>query len=76
MSEATDTTIQLESSYCESSGNTGSLDLVITESEFDKDVIKNLLAGVWVSYFCSIILELLDFRIMKKWCFLIFIFVV
>ncbi|VDO43342.1 unnamed protein product, partial [Onchocerca flexuosa] len=44
---ATNTTTQLESTYCESSGNTGSLDLVITESEFDKDVIKNLLAGVW-----------------------------
>ncbi|MCP9264719.1 Queuine tRNA-ribosyltransferase [Dirofilaria immitis] len=38
--------LQLES-FPDASGNIGSLDLVITESEFDKNVIKDLLAGVW-----------------------------
>ncbi|VDM07479.1 unnamed protein product [Wuchereria bancrofti] len=45
--DATDTTVQLKSSNCEALENISSLDVVITESEFDKDVIKDLLAGVW-----------------------------
>ncbi|KAL3985641.1 Queuine tRNA-ribosyltransferase family protein [Acanthocheilonema viteae] len=45
--DATDMTVQLESSDCEASENIDSLDPIITESEFDKNIIKNLLAGVW-----------------------------
>lgn len=43
--------VQPESSSCEAVGNNDSLDLVITESEFDKDVIKGLLAGLWVGHY-------------------------
>ncbi|VIO98604.1 Uncharacterized protein BM_BM6467 [Brugia malayi] len=42
-----DTNVQLKSSHCEVLENISSLDVVITESEFDKNVIKDLLAGVW-----------------------------
>lgn len=46
-----DTNVQLKPSHCEVLENISSLDVVITESEFDKNVIKDLLVGVWVSYF-------------------------
>lgn len=49
--DGTDKVVQQESSDCEASENTDFLDPVITESKFDKNVIKDLLAGVWVSYF-------------------------
>lgn len=63
--DSTDIAVQLESSDCEASENIGSLNPVITESEFDKNIIKDLLDGVWVSYFCTIFSELLDFGIME-----------
>ncbi|EFO28416.1 queuine tRNA-ribosyltransferase [Loa loa] len=45
--DTTDITVPLESSSPEVSGSIGSLDPVIVESEFDKNIIKDLLAGVW-----------------------------
>lgn len=49
--DANGMTVQLESSSCELSENIDCLNPVITESEFDKNVIKDLLAGVWASRF-------------------------
>uniref|UniRef100_A0A915PH28 tRNA-guanine(15) transglycosylase-like domain-containing protein n=1 Tax=Setaria digitata TaxID=48799 RepID=A0A915PH28_9BILA len=43
----TETDTHLESSNNESSEDTDSLDPIIKESEFDGNIIKNLLAGVW-----------------------------
>ncbi|CAG9539452.1 unnamed protein product [Cercopithifilaria johnstoni] len=45
--DAVDMAAQLESSGCEESENIDSLNPVVTESEFDKNVIKDLLSGVW-----------------------------
>ncbi|VDK74370.1 unnamed protein product [Litomosoides sigmodontis] len=45
--DGADKAVQQESSDCEASENADFLDPVVTESEFDVNVIKNLLAGIW-----------------------------